>query len=87
MNAPPRPGGNGGEGEPAATPPETLRSARRTDLRTLVAVIGPLLFSPSLLLLADRPWRVAEVPALLIYVFAVWLVGIVLTYLLAGRSP
>lgn len=85
MNAPPRPGGGEGEGQ-AEPPPDALRSNRRTDLRTVVAVVSPLLFSPAFLALADRPWRVADVPALVVYVFAAWLVGIVLTYLLAGRA-
>ncbi|UOM33348.1 hypothetical protein [Acuticoccus sp. I52.16.1] len=70
----------------ALPPPRATRSGARADARTVVALAGPVLFTPAALLLADRPMRVFDVPAILVYVFSVWLVGIGLTWLLS-RPP
>ncbi len=51
----------------------------RTDERTVLAFTGPLLFTPPALALADREVAVFGVPSLVVYVFAAWLVGILLT--------
>ncbi|MCF3932839.1 hypothetical protein L1787_05340 [Acuticoccus sp. M5D2P5] len=67
--------------EPPRAPPEPI-APERTDLRTIVAVGGPLLFTPTALALAQREWTVFGVPSLVIYVFAAWLLGILLTRLL-----
>lgn len=60
--------------------------SRRTDARTIVALAGPILFTPAALFLVDRPAEVLGVPFLLVYIFAVWLAGIALTFILARRA-
>ncbi|WP_139312694.1 hypothetical protein [Acuticoccus yangtzensis] len=60
--------------------------SRRTDARTIVALAGPILFTPAALFLVDRPADVLGVPFLLVYIFAVWLAGIALTFILARRA-
>lgn len=89
--------GNAGEApqsrgsRPAGTPPgpqaaDPPRASLRTDARVLLALGGPMLFSAPVMALAERDWTLLGVPALVIYVFLAWLVGIVLTAL-AARGP
>ncbi|MBJ3774099.1 hypothetical protein [Acuticoccus mangrovi] len=65
-------------GEP--TPPA---SRARSDGRTLLAIAGPVLFTPPAMALADRDFSVSGVPAVVVYVFLAWFVGILLTRWLA----
>lgn len=78
MNAPPQ-----REAPPPRDPPPDKPSPRRdderTDERTVLAIAGPLLFTPPALALADRDVTILGVPSLVVYVFAAWLVGILLT--------
>lgn len=67
------------EDEPKPTPPG------RTDARVAVALAGPILFTPPVLALFDRPASVFGVPTLITYVFLAWLAGIVITALAARR--
>ncbi len=59
----------------------------RGDARTVVALGGAVLFTPTALALSDRSFTVLGLPSALVYVLAVWLVGIVLTRSLARRRP
>ncbi len=61
---------------PAPPPPD---DGERTDARTVLALAGPVLFTPPALALFDRDATMLGVPALVVYVFAAWLVGILLT--------
>jgi hypothetical protein len=78
-----------GAGQPADTPgrraPEEHRPAGRNDARAVLALGGPVLFTPPALALADRESTVLGVPSLAVYVFAAWLLGIVLTVLVGRR--
>lgn len=60
---------------------------KRTDARTIVTLVGPVLFTPAALALADREWTLFGVPAVLVYVFFVWLAGILLTRAFCGGAP
>lgn len=73
---------------PNPDPPEPAPPAgtERTDVRVVVALAGPILFTPPMLALADRDGTVLGIPPLLVYVFTSWLVGIVLTALAARRA-
>ena len=86
---------------PAAPPPGTAapgppladerltarRRGRRRDVRTVLSIAGPLFFLPPALALADRGFTFFGVPSLILYVFAVWLAGIVLIAISAGHDP
>lgn len=63
-----------------ARPPD---SARRLDLLRILPVLGVLLVMPPVLTLFDRPVTIFGVPLLVVYVFGVWLCGIVITGLVA----
>ncbi|WP_108663257.1 hypothetical protein [Acuticoccus kandeliae] len=65
------------EAPPKKAPPEP--SPERSDARAIVALAGPLLFTPPALALAQRDWSFFGIPTLVVYVFAAWLLGIVLT--------
>lgn len=62
------------EGEPVPEP----RRTRRSDARAALSAAAPILFLPPALSLADREWTLFGVPSLVVYIFAVWLCGIVL---------
>lgn len=70
---------------PRPTPPDPAprRSSGRTDRRTVLAIGGPILFTPPALALATREVTLWGVPSLVVYVFSAWLLGIVLTALTA----
>lgn len=68
-----------------AQPPSPRRQAR-AGARAALSAAGPLFFLPPALAVADRDWSLFGVPALVIYVFSVWLVGIILIALTAGRQ-
>ncbi|MEM8662578.1 MAG: hypothetical protein AAGF49_00475 [Pseudomonadota bacterium] len=44
----------------------------------VLSVAGPIFFLPPVLAVADRDWTLFGIPALVAYIFTVWLVGIVL---------
>lgn len=68
------------EREERAPPPA---ERERRDARTVLAVAGPLLFMPPALTIADRDVTILGVPSLVVYVFAAWFLGIVLTLLVS----
>ena len=68
---------------PPAAPSGPPPARSRSDARTALALAGPVLFTPAALALATREWTFLGVPSVAAYVFATWLVGIVLTRLLA----
>jgi hypothetical protein len=80
LNPPAGPSGERGEGTP---PP---RPHARRDTRAVLALGGPVLFTPPALALADREATVFGVPALVAYVLGAWLLGILLTFLVARRD-
>ncbi|RAH99523.1 hypothetical protein DLJ53_23725 [Acuticoccus sediminis] len=80
------PAGQDGQSPEAWSAPPPPRRGGRADARVIVALAGPVLFTPTALIAIDRPLRILEVPAILIYVFAVWLIGIGLTYIFARRT-
>ena len=82
VSSPPGPPGPTGDGAPPG-PAGGARGRERADARTVAALAGPLLATPAALALADREGTVAGVPVVLVYIFAVWLAGIVITALLA----
>ncbi len=55
------------------------------DLRWILPLAAVILFMPPVLGLLDHPLYLFGVPLLLFYLFAVWLVGILLTALVAHR--
>jgi len=68
-------------------PPPPARRAPRRDARAALSAAGPLFFLPTTLAVADRDWSLFGVPALVVYVFSVWLIGIVLIAITAhGRA-
>lgn len=67
------------------TPPPAPRRPERADGRIAVALLGPVLFAPPVLALFAREARLFGVPSLVVYVFAAWLLGILLTALAARR--
>ena len=67
-------------------PPPEPRRTRRTDARAALSAAGPLFFLPPALALADREWTLFGVPSLVIYIFAVWSVGIVLIAITTRRG-
>jgi len=85
--------GRDGEGAPAGGPAAQSepdrggrggrRQAQRSDARAVLALGGPILFTPPALALADREAAILGVPSLALYVFIAWLAGIVLTFLAA----
>ncbi|WMS41217.1 hypothetical protein RDV64_14135 [Acuticoccus sp. MNP-M23] len=67
--------------------PPPARRPPRPGARAALSAAGPLFFLPPVLAVADRDWSLFGIPALVIYVFSVWLVGIVLIALTAhGRA-
>lgn len=71
-------------------PPEVPAPPRRVpvggDARAILSAAGPLFFLPPVMALADRELTILGVPLLAVYVFAVWLAGIVLIALSARRD-
>jgi len=55
------------------------------DFSWLLPLVGLFLLMPPLLNLFDRPLFLFGIPLLLIYLFAIWLVGILLTAWVARR--
>jgi hypothetical protein len=63
-----------------------MRGNRRArDAAILLPLGGLLLFLPPYVRLFDQPGDVFGVPLLHVYIFSLWLIGIVLTALLARR--
>ncbi len=64
-----------------------LRDSRRAwqDLRWLLPFAAVFLFMPPILGLFDHPLYFFGIPLLMFYLFAVWLIGILLTALVAQR--
>ena len=80
MNSePPRP--VGGERQPPR------RSGTRASARVALSAAGPIFFLPPALAVADRDFTIFSVPALVIYIFAVWLVGIILIAASTRQDP
>ncbi|GAB5470692.1 MAG: hypothetical protein Kilf2KO_37220 [Rhodospirillales bacterium] len=65
---------------------EGVRRNAWQDLRWLLPLVGLLLFMPPFLGLFDHRLFVFGLPLLLVYIFATWLGGIVLTALVARRE-
>lgn len=72
--------------EPSPAAPSGLAVRRWRDARRALAVGSVILLLPVTLALADRG-VIAGVPTLVIFVFATWFAGIMLTRLLARRLP
>ncbi|MEM9221055.1 MAG: hypothetical protein AAGB11_01455 [Pseudomonadota bacterium] len=66
--------------------PAPRRGSAWSDARAVLSAVGPVLFLPPALAIADREFSLFGVPALAIYVFSVWLGGIVLMALLWRRD-
>lgn len=62
-----------------------LSGKRARDAAVLLPLGAVLLFMPPYVRLLDQPGFVAGVPLLHAWIFAIWLIGIVLTGLLARR--
>ena len=80
MNTPERPP------EVPPPPPPPRRAQTGGDARAILSAAGPLFFLPPVMALADRAVTVLGVPLIAVYVFAVWLAGIVLIALSAQRG-
>lgn len=92
---PPAPAPPRSDQAPAATPatlpqeerPLARRARGRRDIRTVLSIGGPVFFLPPALALADRDFTVFGVPTLIVYVFTVWLLGIVLIAVSSRHEP
>ncbi|MEQ9327074.1 MAG: hypothetical protein RJQ21_07250 [Rhodospirillales bacterium] len=63
-----------------------MRSGGRIrDLALLAPLISLLLFMPPYIAIFDQPVFVFGIPLLLVFIFAVWIVGIIITGLIARR--
>ncbi|MEQ9198725.1 MAG: hypothetical protein RLN80_01970 [Rhodospirillales bacterium] len=60
-------------------------SKRLRDLAFLVPLGCLLLFMPPYIGIFDQPWFLFGIPVLQIFIFSVWLAGIVMTALVAAR--
>jgi hypothetical protein len=66
------------------TPETTMRPGKRLrDLAVILPLGGIILLLPPYVRIFDQPLFLAGIPLLYIYIFAVWLTGIVLTGLVA----
>ncbi len=62
-----------------------VTTVRASDLSWFLPFVGLLLLMPPLLSLFDEQRFVFGIPLLLFYLFAIWLIGILLTAWAAGR--
>ena len=82
------PPGSAAPGTPLADERLTARRrGHRRDVRTVLSIAGPLFFLPPALAVADRGFAFLGIPSLILYVFAVWLAGIVLIAVSASHDP
>jgi len=64
-----------------------VRRNRTVDRSVALFVLGAILFLPPLLLVFNRPDRIAGVPVLYVYVFTAWCVLIALAAAIARSIP
>lgn len=70
---------------PRERPPIRLVEGKASDLSWFLPLVGLFLLMPPLLGLFNESRYLFGIPLLLVYLFAVWLIGILLTALAARR--